>query len=98
MNAFTVTKHGRSRHWAVHDPAGELVCLCVYKRGAVEVIRRLTCGGPAEPYCLRETPPEAVGAGEHGFVAIPLDTPSPSPERGSRSVHMDNKNTERRTA
>lgn len=29
------------RHWAVVDPADDLVCLTVYKRGAVEVIRRL---------------------------------------------------------
>jgi hypothetical protein len=29
------------RNWAVVDPAGELVCLTVYKRGAVEVVRRL---------------------------------------------------------
>lgn len=29
------------RHWAVVDPADELVCLTVYKRGAVEVVRRL---------------------------------------------------------
>ena len=57
MNAFTVTKHGHSRFWAVRDPAGELVCLCVYRRGAVEVIRRLTCGGPAEAFCLRDEPP-----------------------------------------
>lgn len=41
MNAFTATKHGHSRFWAVHDSAGELVCFCVYKRGAVEAARRL---------------------------------------------------------
>ncbi len=41
MTGFTLTRHGQSRFWAVHDPAGELVCVCVYKRGAVEVIRRL---------------------------------------------------------
>jgi hypothetical protein len=28
-------------YWALHDPAGELVCLTVYKRGAEEVVRRL---------------------------------------------------------
>jgi hypothetical protein len=31
----------RFRYWEVVDPAGELVCLTVYKRGAVEVVRRL---------------------------------------------------------
>jgi hypothetical protein len=29
------------RYWALYDPAGELVCLTVYKRGAEEVVRRL---------------------------------------------------------
>jgi len=32
-------KYGR--FWAVYE-AGVLVCVCVYKRGAAEVIRRLT--------------------------------------------------------
>src|SRR5262249_28822358 len=31
----------RGRYWAVYDAAGELVCLCVYLKGAREVIRRL---------------------------------------------------------
>ncbi|HNQ91252.1 MAG TPA: hypothetical protein PKM73_21775 [Verrucomicrobiota bacterium] len=46
MNQFTVTRHGHSRFWAVRDVAGELVCLCVYKRGAVEVARRLQTVAP----------------------------------------------------
>jgi hypothetical protein len=29
------------RWWEVRDPQGELVCVTVYKRGAVEVVRRL---------------------------------------------------------
>lgn len=33
---YTIEK--RSRHWPVQ---GHLVCLTVYKRGAVEVVRRL---------------------------------------------------------
>ena len=37
--SYTIKK--RNRHWAVIDPAGALVCLTVYKRGAVEVVRRL---------------------------------------------------------
>ena len=33
----------RGRHWAVLD--GEsLVCICVYKKGALEVLRRLKGG------------------------------------------------------
>ena len=31
-----------SRHWAVYDEKGALVCVTVYKRGAREVVRRLT--------------------------------------------------------
>ena len=31
----------RGRFWEVIDPQGELVCITVYKRGALEVIRRL---------------------------------------------------------
>lgn len=31
----------RRRDWMVIDPAGELVCITVYKRGAEEVVRRL---------------------------------------------------------
>jgi len=30
------------RFWAVRDEAGELICLCVYRKGANEVLRRLT--------------------------------------------------------
>lgn len=36
---FEVRRYGR--HWEVRDPAGEVVCLTVYRRGAAEVIRRL---------------------------------------------------------
>lgn len=34
-----ITRHGR--FWAVYDQAGVLVCLCVYLKGAREVVRRL---------------------------------------------------------
>ncbi|HEX5726332.1 MAG TPA: hypothetical protein VFX98_12745 [Longimicrobiaceae bacterium] len=37
--AYTISQ--RRRHWEVRDPAGELVCLTVYKCGAKEVVRRL---------------------------------------------------------
>ena len=35
------------RFWAVFDRDGDLVCLCVYKRGAREVSRRLGLSAPA---------------------------------------------------
>jgi hypothetical protein len=36
-----IEKYGKTRYWAVIDAAGTLVCLCVYRRGAAEVVRRL---------------------------------------------------------
>jgi hypothetical protein len=29
------------RYWAVYDERGTLVCICLYKKGATEVVRRL---------------------------------------------------------
>ena len=34
-------RYGNTRYWAVRDRDGSLICLCVYKRGALEVLRRL---------------------------------------------------------
>jgi len=34
-----IKKYGRA--WAVYDEQGNLICLTVYKKGAIEVIRRL---------------------------------------------------------
>jgi hypothetical protein len=36
---MVVRKYGR--YWALYDAAGELVCVCVYRKGAEEVVRRL---------------------------------------------------------
>lgn len=41
-NDHRYTLDRRGRHWEVRDPTGTLVCLTVYKRGAAEVIRRLS--------------------------------------------------------
>jgi hypothetical protein len=38
---YIIRKRDRSWFWEVIDPAGELVCVTVYKRGAAEVVRRL---------------------------------------------------------
>ena len=40
-SAYKVVKREKDRWWEVRDPRGELVCVTVYKRGAVEVVRRL---------------------------------------------------------
>jgi hypothetical protein len=58
VSAVTVTKHGRTRFWAVREGDGDLICVCVYKRGAIEVARRLTSAPPLGDCYLRETPPE----------------------------------------
>ena len=34
-----ITRYGR--FWAVYDGENALVCICVYKKGAEEVLRRL---------------------------------------------------------
>jgi hypothetical protein len=36
-----VERYGKTRYWAVRDKDGFLICVCVYKRGAFEVLRRL---------------------------------------------------------
>jgi hypothetical protein len=41
-SGYTIQKQDKSRWWEVRDPAGELVCLTVYRRGAREVVRRLS--------------------------------------------------------
>jgi hypothetical protein len=38
---FRVEKREGTRWWKVLDPAGELVCLTVFRRGAREIARRL---------------------------------------------------------
>lgn len=34
-----------ARFWAVYDGKNELVCLCVYRKGALEVVDRLSRKG-----------------------------------------------------
>ena len=38
---MTVKRYKRTRFWGVYDTSGMLICLCVYKKGAEEVRRRL---------------------------------------------------------
>ena len=39
--AISIRRYKHSRYWALYDAASTLVCLCVYKKGAQEVQRRL---------------------------------------------------------
>jgi hypothetical protein len=36
-----IARYGNARYWAVIDTDGTLVCLCVYRKGAIEVVRRM---------------------------------------------------------
>jgi hypothetical protein len=44
--ALRIERYGNTRHWAVYDEQ-ELVVVTLYKRGAQEVLRRLTAQPPA---------------------------------------------------
>jgi hypothetical protein len=37
---MSMRKYGR--YWAVYDGTGALVCICLYKKGAAEVVRQLS--------------------------------------------------------
>jgi hypothetical protein len=41
LNGYQLEQYGNSRFWQVTDPAGELICVTVYKRGGREVMKRL---------------------------------------------------------
>ncbi len=36
-----IARYRNTRYWAVIDTEDTLVCLCVYRKGALEVVRRL---------------------------------------------------------
>ena len=51
---MSIRTYGRS--WGVYDRAGALVCVCLDKKGAAEVVRRLagrSRGPPGPPQGLR---------------------------------------------
>ena len=43
---MTITRWKNGRFWAVWDADGTLVVVCVYKKGAQEVVRRLVAVAP----------------------------------------------------
>jgi hypothetical protein len=52
---MSIRKYGR--YWALYDDTGELVCICLYKKGAAEVLRRLQRPvPPALPTQTRHNP------------------------------------------
>jgi len=36
-----IERYGKTRYWAVREQDGTLICLCVYRKGAQEVVKRL---------------------------------------------------------
>ena len=43
---MTMKQYGR--YWAVYASDGALICVCVYRKGAQEVVRRLQAKGKEE--------------------------------------------------
>jgi len=39
----------KKRYWALYDRYEVLICICLYKKGAREVIRRLEAASAAQP-------------------------------------------------
>ena len=48
---MTITRYKRTRFWAVYDASGSLICVCVYRKGAEEVARRLGTPAPTSDWC-----------------------------------------------
>ncbi len=48
MDSFRAERYGKTRFFAVRDAAGTLVCVCVYRRGAAAVARRLQARDEAQ--------------------------------------------------
>jgi hypothetical protein len=63
-NVYVIRKHGRA--FAIFDPAGNLVCMTLYLRGAFEVIRRLGGAWPSTP----SRPPSGEDRGEEIGIGI----------------------------
>jgi len=51
---MSIEKYGH--YWAVYDTCGVLICLTVYKKGALEVVRRLQDACPLRDPARRSLP------------------------------------------
>jgi len=52
--SLRIERYKGGRHWAVLDAQGQLVCLCVYRKGACEVARRLERSGEKDCNCCSQ--------------------------------------------
>jgi len=60
METYTVARYRTTRFFAVHDPAGTLVCVCVYKRGATAVAALLQAHDDAQRWVDTNGPAQDV--------------------------------------
>ena len=59
---YTVERYRKTRFFAVHDPAGTLVCVCVSKRGATAVAALLQARDDAQRWVDANGPAQEVAA------------------------------------
>ena len=52
--SLRVERYKQGRHWAVIDAQDQLICLCVYRKGACEVVRRLERSGEKDCGCCHQ--------------------------------------------
>ena len=76
-DGMSIRKYG-GRYWALYDDAGELICVCVYRKGAAEVLRRLaasrsTGATHANP---QQTPRTVAGLMPGAAAMLPQRSPS----------------------
>jgi hypothetical protein len=71
MDTFRVERYGKTKFFAVRDAADALVCLCVYKRGAQEVARRLQVLDEAQRWADANGPAHEVTAPAVGVDPAP---------------------------
>lgn len=57
---FRVERYGQTRFFAVYDATNALVCVCVYRRGAEEVARRLQALDDAQRWVDTNGPAQEV--------------------------------------
>jgi len=60
METYTVERYRKTRFFAVRDPAGTLVCVCVSKRGATAVAELLQARDDAQRWIDTNGPAQDV--------------------------------------
>ena len=66
-----IERYRKTRYWAVRDAEGMLVCLCVSRKGATEVVRRLQELDDAQQWVDTNGPADVLDQGTMG-IPCPL--------------------------